>query len=319
MISRAELNNRPFLQLILLLSLCLISVVLFSVVGGVLAAIIYDFNPSNINNLAAPNVIEGMKMFQLFSAVGLFVVPPLTYGLVASKKPFEKLSLATLNKPLNYLYIFILMVMLTPFLSWIIEINANMVLPDFLSGVEQWMRESERKAENLTKAFLTFNGVGSLIYMMIVVAVVPAIGEELLFRGVLQKIMIAWTKNPHIGIWITAFLFSALHMQFFGFFPRMLLGALFGYLFLWSKSLWLPILGHFINNGTVVIASYLYPEFVNNEAATPFGEGSESLMTYSFSFVLSAAILFLIWKVNKSSRHSGLDPESPTKKQVAQL
>ena len=305
MISRAELNNRPFLQLILLLSLCLISVVLFSVVGGVLAAIIYDFNPSNINNLAAPNVIEGMKMFQLFSAVGLFVVPPLTYGLVASKKPFEKLSLATLNKPLNYLYIFILMVMLTPFLSWIIEINANMVLPDFLSGVEQWMRESERKAENLTKAFLTFNGVGSLIYMMIVVAVVPAIGEELLFRGVLQKIMIAWTKNPHIGIWITAFLFSALHMQFFGFFPRMLLGALFGYLFLWSKSLWLPILGHFINNGTVVIASYLYPELVNNEAATPFGEGSESLMTYSFSFILSAAILFLIWRVNSKNKNNG--------------
>jgi len=298
MISRAELDKSPFLQLILLLCLCLISVVLFSVIGGVIAAVTYGFNPSNINNLGDPKIIEGMKMFQLFSAIGLFIVPPLVYGVIASKKPIVNLSLNTLNKPINYLLIAILMVVLTPFLSWVIEVNANMVLPDFLSGIEQWMKDSESKAESLTEAFLTFDGIGSLIYMMLIVAIVPAIGEELLFRGVLQKIMIAWTKNPHTGIWITAFLFSALHMQFFGFFPRMLLGALFGYLFFWSKSLWLPILGHFINNGTVVIASYLYPEMVNNTEDSAFGEGSESIITYLISFLLGLGILFLIRKMN---------------------
>jgi len=147
--------------------------------------------------------------------------------------------------------------------------------------------------------------------VMLIVAVVPAVGEELLFRGVLQKIMIAWTKNPHFGVWITAFLFSALHLQFFGFFPRMLLGALFGYLFLWSKSLWLPILGHFINNGTVVLASYFYPEMVNKADIALFGEGKESLAMYFFSFVLSVGLLFLMWKINTASQSSEPSSESP--------
>jgi membrane protease YdiL (CAAX protease family) len=302
MISRTELNKSPFLQFILLLCLCLISVVIFSIVGVVVAAITYGFSPSSFNNLGDPNIIEGMKMLQLFSAIGLFIVPPLAYGLLASKNPLKKLSLGTLNKPINYLLIAVFMVVLTPFLSWVIELNANMVLPDFLSGVEEWMRDEERKGQRLTKAFLTFDGVGSLIYVMVIVAIVPAIGEELLFRGVLQKIMIAWTKNPHTGIWITAFLFSALHMQFFGFFPRMLLGALFGYLFLWSKSLWLPILGHFINNGSVVLASYFYPEMIENTDVTVFGEGNESIVTYLLSFVFASAILFLIWKINMKKK-----------------
>jgi membrane protease YdiL (CAAX protease family) len=302
MISRTELNKSPFLQFILLLCLCLISVVVFSIIGGVLAAAIYGFNPSNINNLGDPSIIEGMKLFQLFSAIGLFIVPPLVYGLLVSKNLFEALGLNSFSKPASFFLVALLMVVVTPFLSWVIELNASMILPDFLSSIEEWMKASESKAESLTKAFLTFDGLGSLIYIMIIVAVIPAIGEELLFRGVLQKIMTRWVKNPHTGIWITAFLFSALHMQFFGFFPRMLLGALFGYLFLWSKSLWLPILGHFINNGTVVLASYFYPEMIENTDVTVFGEGNESIVTYLLSFVFASAILFLIWKINTKKK-----------------
>jgi len=292
-----EIENKPFTQFILILSLCLISVVVFSIIGTLAAALIYGFNPTEINNLGSPNIIEGMKLLQLFSALGLFVVPPLVYGLITTKKPFQKLSLNAFPKPINYLLILVLMVVLTPFLSWVIEMNANMTLPDFMSAIEQWMRDSEHNAEQLTKAFLTFNGIGSLFYVLIIVAVIPAVGEELLFRGVLQKIFINWSKNPHIGIWITAILFSALHMQFFGFFPRLMLGVLFGYIFYWSRSLWIPILGHFINNGTVVVVSYFYPETLN-ETEVVFGEGSVSVLLYVGSFVVSAFILFLIWKVN---------------------
>ena len=292
-----EIENKPFTQFILILSLCLISTIVFSLIGTVLAAIIYGFNPLEINNLGDPILIEGMKMLQLFSALGLFVVPPLVYGLFTSKKPLKSLGLKSLPKPVNYMLILVFMVVLTPFLSWVIELNAAMVLPDFMSGIEQWMRESEQNAEQMTKAFLTFNGIGSLFYVLIIVAVVPAIGEELLFRGVLQKVFINWTKNAHIGIWVSAVLFSALHMQFFGFFPRLLLGLLFGYLFYWSKSLWLPILGHFINNGTVVILSYFYPETLN-ETTSPFGEGTMSLVIYVGSLIVSTVVFYLVWKLN---------------------
>ncbi|MDG1476176.1 MAG: type II CAAX endopeptidase family protein [Vicingaceae bacterium] len=296
-----EIENKPFTQFILILSLCLVSTIVFSLIGTLLAVVIYGINPLEINNLADPTLIEGMKMMQLFSALGLFVAPPLVYGLFTSKKPLKSLGLTSFPKSINYILILVFMVVLTPFLSWIIELNAAMVLPDFMSGIEQWMRDSEQNAEQMTKAFLTFNGIGSLLYVLIIVAVVPAIGEELLFRGVLQKVFINWTKNAHIGIWISAILFSALHMQFFGFFPRLLLGLLFGYIFYWSKSLWLPILGHFINNGTVVIVSYLYPETLN-ETSSPFGEDAMSIVVYAVSFVVTSIVFYSIWQLNKKNK-----------------
>jgi len=299
MASRLDLDNKPFLQLILILCLCLISVILFSVIGGLLTVVLYGIDISSVNNYGDPNVVEGLKLFQLFSAIGLFLIPPIVYGIIASKKPFEKLSLNRLNKPLNYFLIILLMIVSTPFISWIIELNASMVLPDFMSGIEDWMRASENQAEELTKVFLTFNGIESLIYILIIVAIVPAIGEELLFRGVLQKIFINWTKNPHIGIWITATLFSALHMQFFGFFPRLLLGLMFGYIFWWSKSLWLPILGHFINNGSVVIAGYFYPESLNEADISVFQDNEYRVIYYILSFLLAGFVFYLIRKINK--------------------
>lgn len=302
MFTQLEIEDKPFTQFILILSLCLISVVLFSIVGTLAAALIYGFNPTEINNLGDPNIIEGMKLIQLFSALGLFVVPPLAYGRITAKQPLQKLGLSSFQKSLNYLFVLVLMVVLTPFLSWVIDVNANMVLPDFMSGIEQWMRDSERNAEQATKVFLTFNGIGSLLYILLIVAVIPAIGEELLFRGVLQKIFINWSKNAHIGIWISAILFSALHMQFFGFFPRLLLGVLFGYIFYWSKSLWVPILGHFINNGVVVVVSYFYPESFNDTEAV-FGEEETSILFYAGSFIVSAIVFFMVWKVNKDTEH----------------
>lgn len=301
MASRLEIEDKPFLQLILIISLCLISVILFSILGGIITVVAYGIDLTSLNNYGDPNVIEGLKMFQLFSAVGLFIVPPILYGLFTSKKPFQKLGLNQLNNPLNYMLIIVLMIVSVPFISWIVELNANMDLPEFMHGIEQWMRNSESQAEDLTKAFLTFNGIGSLFYILIIVAVVPAIGEELLFRGVLQKIAINWFKNPHIGIWITAILFSAMHMQFFGFFPRLLLGLMFGYIFLWSKSLWLPILGHFINNGSVVIASYFYPETMNDADISIFSDNKYSIIFYIGSFVISAILFYLIRKVNQNS------------------
>ena len=100
------------------------------------------------------------------------------------------------------------------------------------------------------------NSISSLLINMVMIGVIPAIGEEFLFRGALQKIFSEWTKNKHLGIWISAILFSAMHLQFYGFIPRMLLGALFGYTLLWTGSLWIPIFGHFVNNGTMRPTTY---------------------------------------------------------------
>jgi membrane protease YdiL (CAAX protease family) len=111
--------------------------------------------------------------------------------------------------------------------------------------------------------------------------------------------MIDWIKNYHVAIWVTAILFSALHMQFYGFLPRMLLGAMFGYVFYWSGSLWLPILGHFINNGSVVTLSFFYPEIVNDTEISLF-EGNANWIATIFSGVILLVLMLLFKRLNSA-------------------
>jgi membrane protease YdiL (CAAX protease family) len=92
---------------------------------------------------------------------------------------------------------------------------------------------------------------------MLMLAIIPALGEELIFRACFQKVLGRWTGNYHLAIWLSAIIFSSIHFQFYGFFPRMFLGALFGYLLVWSGSIWLPILAHFLNNGMAVVGAYV--------------------------------------------------------------
>ena len=147
-----------------------------------------------------------------------------------------------------------------PVIEWTSMLNQHLVLPSWMNSIETWMRSSEDQATEITKAFLSTKSIGGLLGNLVIVAVLPALGEELLFRGLLQKLIKRMTGNGHAAIWITAALFSALHLQFFGFLPRLLLGALFGYLLEWTGMLWLPILAHFINNATGVITYFVTGE-----------------------------------------------------------
>ncbi len=300
MLSKTEINKNPFLQLLLIVMLCLVSVTLFSLLGSVLTIGFYDVDVSQLYSFESSDALGSLKLFQLLSAVGLFLIPPLVYSKIISGNMWGGLTLDKFGKPSSYILVLLLMIVVAPFISWIVELNSAVVFPDFLNEIESWMKESEQSAERLTKAFLTFNGFGAFLYVLLIVGIVPAIGEELLFRGVLQKIFVSWANNKHIGIWVTAILFSALHMQFYGFFPRMLLGVMFGYLLVWTGSLWLPILGHFINNGSVVLMAYLYPELINNSEITLFGDSASVWMSGLISLVLSLFVFLMIKKTNRT-------------------
>lgn len=291
--------QKPSIQLLLIAILCIFSAILFSLLASVLVIAMYGINPQSFTDYSNPAVIEGLKLFQLLSAIGLFIVPPFVYGIIVTRKPFATLSLNKGSLPINWLIVFVLMIVSAPFMSWLVEFNSQLVLPDFLAPLEAWMKQSEQSAEQITKLFLTFDGIGSFFYILLIVAVVPAIGEELLFRGVLQKILVNSFTNYHVAIWLTAILFSALHMQFFGFLPRMLLGALFGYVFYWSGSLWLPILGHFINNGSVVLLSFFYPEMINNTEITLF-EGDTNWIATVVSGVFMVGLMLVFKRLNPS-------------------
>jgi membrane protease YdiL (CAAX protease family) len=132
------------------------------------------------------------------------------------------------------------------------------------------------------------------------IAFLPAIGEELLFRGVILRIFTNWTKNHHWGVWISAILFSALHMQFYGFIPRMLLGVLFGYLLVWSGSMWLPIIAHFINNGVAVVVMFLIDKDLLNPELEEIGSTTDSYYLAAISLVLVLVFMFMIKRQNNN-------------------
>ena len=160
-----------------------------------------------------------------------------------------------------------------------------------MSSIETWMRNSESQANEITEAFLSTKSIGGLIGNIFIVAVLPAIGEELLFRGLLQGLIKKMTGNFHWAIWVTAALFSALHLQFFGFLPRMLLGAFFGYLLEWTGTLWLPVIAHFINNASgVVIFFFTGTGLEPDKADSPiFGNN-----TFFYAVLSSIALWFLL-------------------------
>lgn len=142
----------------------------------------------------------------------------------------------------------------TIFIEW----NMNISFPDFMKGFESWARQKEDELKLVTEFLTVFDSFGQFIIGFIVIAIIPAIGEELIFRGILQNKLEVYFKNAHLAILVSSILFSGFHLQFYGFIPRLLLGILFGYLYYWSRSLWYPILAHLINNGLTLIMIYLY-------------------------------------------------------------
>jgi len=145
------------------------------------------------------------------------------------------------------------------------------------------------------------HSVSQMLYMVFMIGLLPALGEELLFRGILQRLFSEWTRNIHAGIWISAVLFSAMHMQFYGFIPRMMLGALLGYLLAWSGSLWLPVIAHFINNASAVVLTYLFSKNVIELDADKIGTGDEMNVVW-ISIVVVAFLLLLIYRIEKNRR-----------------
>lgn len=168
-------------------------------------------------------------------------------------------------------------------------LNSLVELPAYL----QLMENSQN---GLVEAVLQMESIPELMMGLLVAAIVPAVGEELLFRGVLQQQFQRLVNHPHWGIWLTAALFSAIHMQFAGFFPRMLLGAFLGYLVYWSGSLWLPILVHFLFNGIQVLGAYLSPDLFSN--AEELSLGWQEALLGGASVVI---VIFLLPRLKKTS------------------
>jgi uncharacterized protein len=187
--------------------------------------------------------------------------------------------------------------LIMPSNSWVINWNQGLRLPDFLNDMEVWLRSKEESKKELTRTLTTINSLSDFMLTFLVVGIVGAIGEELFFRGLIQNKLASIIRNSHLAIWLTAILFSAIHFQFFGFFPRLILGGLLGYLYHWSKNIFYPIIAHLVNNGTTVVLIYLYSlEYISfNVADAP---KANYLLVFISLFGTIGGLIFF-WKYFK--------------------
>ena len=211
-----------------------------------------------------PLSVTALKWVQFFQSTAMFLLPPLCVAYLWSQEPMKWLKVSEFQSFKFSGIAILLMLVALPAINLLSYWNQQMTLPAFLEPLEQWMKTSEESAKVLTEQFMHTTTFGGLIINLLLMAVLPAIGEELTFRGVLQRLFqgskvseFQGSRVPHLAIWCSAILFSAIHLQFYGFIPRMLMGALFGYMLVWTGSLWIPILMHFTNNAMAVLLYFV--------------------------------------------------------------
>ena len=251
-----------------------------------------------------------LKWFQFVQTVGTFLLPPFIVAWLWSAEPLEWLGLrrkvkGERKKELFLLYggVIVLMVVALPGINLLADWNSRLELPAFMAGIEQWMRAQEDAAMMLTERFLSGSGIGVLLVNVGLIAFLPAMSEELTFRGVIQGLILRTNlkseRREHIAVWATAVLFSAIHLQFYGFVPRMLLGALFGYALVWTGSLWVPIVMHFTNNVITVVAYWIISNRgIDPQAVEMFGVGETAWVGW-LSLALTAAGVYLFWRLSR--------------------
>lgn len=195
-----------------------------------------------------------LRINTVIQDVTVFILPALATAVMVSWRPADMLGLRRGFTVFQLLCAVAVMVCSMPVMNLLIEWNASLSLPSWASGLEAWMKATEENAQAAIKMIMEGPGAGVTIVAVLIVGVLAGLSEELFFRGALQRILGSGRLNVHAAIWITAVIFSLFHMQFYGFFPRVLLGAFFGYLLWWSGSIWLPVLMHALNNSIYVIA-----------------------------------------------------------------
>ncbi len=307
-------NKQPLLSLFNIFVNLVLGFVLIGPLLGLLAAsAFYDGNllqdlttVKNTKELFYPMLImQGIASF-----VGLIALPYLHLRTIEQKKlrPFF---------PAQSRILFVLLITAFIALNFIISIspisewNTHVTFPELLRGFEEWARTKEDQLSELTKVATTFNSPVDLIFGLLVIAILPAVGEEFVFRGIIQNELWRGTKNIHTAIWLSAIIFSAIHVQFYGFIPRMLLGALFGYLYYWSGNLLIPIFAHFFNNAFGVIGIYLYRKGTID--INPEGNEVASWQAIVFCTLVTITLLYFFRKFyqQQHSSHAFVEHSDP--------
>lgn len=207
---------------------------------------------ANLTSESATSVRDFIRTNLLINHLTTFVIPGIVFAYFFYKSKWMSfLHINTFPKVSNLLLGSMLILAAFPLAQFVFWLNMKIPMPSFLIEMEEGTAE-------MVKNLLLVDQPHELWFNLFIIAVIPAIGEEIIFRGILQKKLVEQLKNPHVAIWLAALIFSAIHMQFQGFLSRMLLGAILGYLYQWTGNLWVPIIAHFVNNAVQIVGQYFF-------------------------------------------------------------
>ncbi len=219
-----------------------------------------------------------------------FSLPAVVLAAFITGNPFKYLGMNVAPKAKELLFVLLLYIASIPVMNLIIYLNSNVAFPDSLSAVEQILRNYEEAAQAVTDQLISGQSFMGICVLILTVGCLTGMGEEIFFRGMLTRLFIDKPLNKHLSIWLGAIIFSFMHFQFFGFVPRVLLGAMFGYLTVWTGCLWIPIFAHALNNSVAIIANHLFENKVIENKIDVIGT-PESLLWLS---VISAIAVYLL-------------------------
>jgi membrane protease YdiL (CAAX protease family) len=274
--------------------------IVFQLIGMFSGMFIFGLEVNDIINTfqtySDPVMIGFLKYVQGFTSVGMFIVSAIAAAYFIDTD--WKMLLGLKEKPgiIVVLLAVAFVIVILPFTNLLTYYNSNLHLPDSMSSLETFFREKEVQMNEIMESLLKPTGMGGLLINLLVIAVIPAVGEELTFRGIIQKLFQRWFGHPHWAIILTAFLFSAMHVQFLSFLPRFFLGLVLGYLFYWSGSIWLTMLVHFINNAMAVIFYHFYYGGTIGNYMEQVGTPEQGNVLAYVSWLAGFGLLFLIYR-----------------------
>ena len=286
-----QLQQKSYWIQLLVLALFMIGgLLIFSSLGELIIQLIYH----TPNMLEASDPVTAIRITQMLTTIGAFLIPALLFAYCQNRMWFNY-NAANRKPPYSMTNIvLILSITLLPIVGVLSAFNQNIMPQE--GAVAEFMRNMEEAANHILELVTRQHTTWDLIANLLIFAVLAGVCEEFFFQGALQPLMMKWTKNPHIGILITALIFSALHFQFYGFIPRFVLGVYLGYLFFWSRSLWLPILAHVLHNALSILIDYTLQGRGIDTDNLQFTDVRGSIPTAISCTLVSAMAIVYLWR-----------------------
>ena len=301
-------DSSPITMIIMLCFVMVSSVTISMALGMLIASFVLGVPINDLANIVynddSMQHLNLVRYLQILTNISFFTIPALIAAYLFSGNAVKYLGLRQGAKLKWFIATLLVMLTAIPAINLLLMLNEMIVFPESLAGLESWLMKYEDNAQQTTKLFLNVDTLGGLFFNIFMMAILPAIGEELIFRGLLHKIFVKWTGNVHVAIIITGLLFSMMHLQFYGLFPRWILGILFSYMMVWSGTIWVPILAHFVQNTLAIVVHYLiYKKMISDEVET-IGASSSDIPLIIFATSLCAVTLWFMckkWRMLKTN------------------